>query len=190
MTLLSVLSNYLRRMIKQKYILLILMVSSSVLSTAQIDFKKANESNTWLKVGVNTALPIIDFNKTHSFGIGLDASIQFLETKASGIGVKVGLLNYFGRGTNDNVLALPVALMFRYYPESVGWFAGLELGYAFVNGLEGTSGGYFLRPQLGLHYDYWNFFAYYDLIVTEQTNVMDLQAIGIGVTYNIRFKQN
>lgn len=165
------------------------MVASSSLIEAQVDLKKANETNTWLKIGLNTALPITDFSKTNSFGLGIDASIQFLETKASGIGVKVGYLNYFGNASNPDVGALPVALMFRYYPESAGWFAGLELGYAFLNGLQGTSGGYFGRPQVGLHYDYWNFFAYYDLIATDETDVIDLQAVGIGVTYNVRFKQ-
>ncbi len=180
---------YLRGMINYKLIVLVLMVSSSMLTEAQVDYSKADETNTWLKIGVNTALPITDFSSTHSFGLGIDASIQFLETKASGIGAKVGFVNYFGKGSNGDVSALPLALMFRYYPESAGWFAGLELGYAFLNGLAGTSGGYFIRPQLGLHYDYWNFFAYYDLIATEETDVIDLQAIGIGVTYNVRFKK-
>ena len=78
--------------------------------------------------------------------------------------------------------------MWRYYPESAGWFAGLEVGYAFVSGLDGTSGGYFARPQVGLHFDYWNFFGYYDHIVIDESTVDDLQAIGIGVTYNVRFK--
>lgn len=177
-------------MIKNKIIVLVLMVSSSLLIDAQVDLNKADETNTWLKIGVNTALPVSDFSKTNSFGIGIDASIQFLETKASGIGVKVGFLNYFGKGSNADVSAIPLALMFRYYPESQGWFAGLELGYAFLNGLDGTSGGYFGRPQLGLHYDYWNYFAYYDLILTDESDVIDLHAIGIGVTYNVRFKKN
>ncbi len=177
------------KMTKYKLILLALMVSSSLLTEAQVDFKKADETNTWLKIGFNTAVPITDFSKTHNFGLGIDASIQFLETKASGIGAKVGYLNYFGKESYADVSALPLALMFRYYPESAGWFAGLELGYAFLNGLEGTSGGYFVRPQIGLHYDHWNFFAYYDLIATEETDAMDLQAIGIGITYNVRFKQ-
>jgi len=169
--------------------MLALMVSSSMFSKAQVDFKKADETNTWLKIGLNTAMPITDFYNTNTLGLGIDASLQFLETKASGIGVKVGLLNYFGKDANADVTAIPLALMFRYYPESQGWFAGLELGYAFLNGLEGTSGGYFGRPQIGLHYDYWNFFAYYDMILTEETDVMDLQAFGIGVTYNVRFKK-
>lgn len=133
-------------------------------------------------------MPITDFYKTNTLGLGVDASIQFLETKASGVGLKVGYLNYFGKATNSNVSVIPLAIMFRHYPESKGWFAGLELGYAILGGLKGTSGGYFARPQFGLHYDYFNFFAYYDIISTPETTVIDLQSVGIGVTYNVRFK--
>jgi hypothetical protein len=175
-------------MLKINNLVIALLVASSFVAEAQVDFKKADKTNTWLKVGLNTALPILDLGKTQSFGLGLDVSLQFLETKASGIGAKVGYINYFGKGTNEDVGVLPLAIMYRYYPESAGWFAGLEVGYAFVSGLEGTSGGYFVRPQAGLHFDYWNYFGYYDLILIEETAVPDLQAIGLGVTYNIRFK--
>ncbi len=175
-------------MLKLKYSLIAVLVSACFISQAQVDFKKADKSNTWLKIGVNTALPILALGETHKVGLGLDASIQFLETKASGIGAKVGYVNYFAKGTQDDIGVLPLAIMWRYYPESAGWFAGLELGYAFVNGLDGTSGGYFARPQVGLHFDYWNFFGYYDHIVIDESTVDDLQAIGIGVTYNVRFK--
>jgi hypothetical protein len=176
-------------MIKNICLLFILLFSSSNLATAQPDFKKINGSNTWLKLGVNAAAPILDFSQSHRFGLGLDASLQFLETKASGIGIKAGLLNYFGKGDNANIQALPLALMFRYYPKARGWFAGTELGYAFLNGLEGTSGGFYFRPQLGLHFDYWNYFIYYDHILTEEPVLINLQAIGIGITYNLRFKK-
>lgn len=175
-------------MIKNNYLLLGLMVLSGMLAQAQKDLSEADKSNTWLKIGLNTAVPVPDFSNTNGFGLGVDASIQFLETKASGIGVKVGFLNYFGKDSHNDVQAIPLAFMFRYYPESKGWFAGVELGYAFLNNLNGTSGGYFGRPQLGLHYDFWNYFIYYDVILTEESNVTDIHAIGLGVTYNIRFK--
>ncbi|SOE19708.1 hypothetical protein SAMN06298216_0212 [Spirosomataceae bacterium TFI 002] len=175
-------------MIKQIFLVTAILISGSLATQAQIDFKKANKSNTWLKLGLNTALPISSLGKTQNFGIGVDASIQFLETKASGVGVKVGYINYFGKGNNDNVGVLPVAVMLRYYPESVGWFAGLELGYAFVNGLDRTDGGYFVRPQVGLHYDYWNFFGYYDTILVQEVGGSNLNALGLGVTYNLHFK--
>lgn len=172
-----------------KHMLCLVVISISTYSNAQVDLNQADETNTWLKVGLNTAVPVSDFSRTNSFGFGVDVSLQFLETKSSGIGVKVGYLHYLGKGSNANVGILPLALMFRYYPESFGWFGGLELGYAFINGMDNTSGGIFVRPQLGLHYDFWNFFVYYDLIVTDESNVADLQSLGVGATYNIRFKQ-
>ncbi|MFT4522583.1 MAG: hypothetical protein ACI8ZN_001533 [Bacteroidia bacterium] len=100
----------------------------------------------------------------------------------------MGDVNYFAKESNTDVGVLPIAIIYRYYPESVGWFAGLELGYAFLSGLDGTTGGYFVRPQIGLHYDYWNFFGYYDQIKVEEAGVQNIHAIGLGITYNIRFK--
>lgn len=173
---------------KNTILLAVLLGASFFKTSAQVDINKANKSNTWLKLGINTALPIYDLNKTHKFGLGVDASVQFLETKASGIGLKAGYINYFAKSSNTNVGALPLAVMYRYYPESKGWFAGLEIGYAFLSGLEGTDGGYFIRPQFGLHYDNFNYFVYYDHIVIEEDGVADLMAIGLGVTYNVRFK--
>ena len=114
-------------MLKLKYSFIAVLVSACFISHAQVDFKKADKSNTWLKIGVNTALPILALGETHKVGLGLDASIQFLETKASGIGAKVGYVNYFAKGTQDDVGVLPLAIMWRYYPESAGWFAGLEV---------------------------------------------------------------
>ena len=149
-----------------------IIITSFLTADAQVDISKADKSNTWFKVGLNTALPITDLSETHNFGLGADISLQFLETKASGIGVG----------------ALPLAIMYRFYPESKGWFAGLEVGYAFLSGLEGTSGGYFIRPQVGIHNDNWNYFAYYDHIAIEESGTSDLMAVGIGVTYNVRIK--
>lgn len=146
-----------------------------------------SSTNTWLKLGVNMAVPFSELGKDHNVGLGLDLGIQFLETKASGIGLKVGYLNYFGKSGKSDAAIIPVALMFRHYPKSVGIFLGLEVGYAFVSGIDQTDGGAFTRPQLGLHYYDWNFFGFYDHILIEE-NIGDLQAIGFGITYNIRFK--
>ncbi len=170
----------------KKPLTIILTLLFTVPLFAQVDLEKANSSNTWLKLGVNAAVPITDLASTQSFGLGLDASVQFLETKASGIGLKVGYINYFGKDKNDDIGVIPLAIMYRYYPESFGWFAGLEAGYAFITNFEASSGGIFVRPQLGLHYDTWNFFAYYDQIRTDESG-LDLQAIGVGATYNLRF---
>lgn len=173
---------------KYTVVTIAMIITSFLTADAQVDISKADKSNTWFKVGLNTALPITDLSETHNFGIGADISLQFLETKASGIGVKAGYLNYFSKSAKSDVGALPLAIMYRFYPESKGWFAGLEVGYAFLSGLEGTTGGYFIRPQVGIHNDNWNYFAYYDHITIEENGTSDLMAVGIGVTYNVRIK--
>jgi hypothetical protein len=55
--------------------------------------------------------------------LGLDASLQFLETKASGIGIKSGDSNYFSADKNlKDIGEIPLAIMYRYYPTSSGFF--------------------------------------------------------------------
>ena len=173
---------------KKTFLALTVLVCSFYTAQAQVDISKSDKSNTWLKIGVNTAVPISSFAETHSFGVGLDASVQFLETKASGIGLKAGYLNYFAKDSKSDVGVLPLAIMYRYYPTSQGWFAGLEVGYAFLSGYTGTTGGYFVRPQFGIHTDNFNYFAYYDIISIEEAGIPDLSAIGLGITYNLRLK--
>ena len=65
----------------KKPLTIILTLLFTVPLFAQVDLEKANSSNTWLKLGVNAAVPITDLASTQSFGLGLDASVQFLETK-------------------------------------------------------------------------------------------------------------
>jgi hypothetical protein len=56
--------------------------------TQNIDFSKVSSKNAWFKVGVNAGVPLQPSNS--NFILGIDASLQFLETKASGIGIKSG----------------------------------------------------------------------------------------------------
>ena len=170
----------------KKAIILCLSFVLVQLSTAQ-DLSKMNSSNTWLKAGINAGVPFGDLANTTSFGVGVDLSLQFLETKASGIGIKVGYLNYFGKDNFDDVSIIPLAILYRHYPESKGWFGGLEVGYGITNNVANTNGGIFVRPHAGIHTDHWNFFAYYDYVSTDDTAI-DPQTIGIGITRNIRFK--
>ena len=174
--------------IMKKYIFLFLIITSSTALQAQSILSRVNESNTWIKLGPNVALPMGDFGDATSLGLGLDLSVQFLETRSSGVGLKAGYINYFGKNNLDNVGVLPLAVMYRYYPESKGYFAGIEVGYAFLSNLGNFDGGAFVRPQVGFHTDDWNFFAYYDYINSSADGVSSLGAIGLAATYNIRFK--
>lgn len=152
------------------------------------DLKNVDGSNTWFKIGVNAGLPIGDLASISSFAPGIDLNVQYLKTKAYGYGIKIGYTHYIAKDPiKEDFSAIPIAALFRFYPESVGLFGGLELGYAFINNLPGTNGGVVARPQLGYHTNDWNYFAYYDYISTEET-VIDFQTIGIGLTYNLRWK--
>jgi hypothetical protein len=64
-----------------------LMISHNDFSQ-DIDLSKVSSDNTWFKVGLNACVPLQPSNS--SFILALDASAQFLETKASGIGMKSG----------------------------------------------------------------------------------------------------
>lgn len=172
----------------KKLTLVLALCSFGLTAHSQVDLGKMSSSNTWFKFGVNAAIPLAELNKTNTVGLGLDLGLQFLETKASGIGLKVGYLHYFEKEGSKAVDIIPLAIMYRYYPKSVGLFLGLEAGYAFISGIPDKTGGIFGRPQVGLHYYDWNFFGYYDHIVIEKS-VTDIQALGIGITYNIRFNK-
>lgn len=169
------------------------LLSVILVSTAYAqDLSKVSTKNTWMKIGVNAGVPLGNWKSNNvdatDFGLGLDVSVQFLETKANGIGLKAGYLNYFGKDNQDDIAIIPLAIMYRYYPESQGWFAGFEIGYSFINNHPGTSGAPFARPYAGLHFDYWNLYAYYDYISPEES-LPKMQAIGIGFARNIYFKK-
>src|SRR5687767_4415149 len=79
------------------------------------DLSKVSTENTWLKVGFNAGVPLAP--TTSSFVVGLDASVQFLETKAAGIGIKSGYSNYFSKDKPvKDIAEIPLASMYRFYP--------------------------------------------------------------------------
>jgi hypothetical protein len=152
-----------------------------------IDFSKMSSKNTWFKVGVNAGVPL---NPTdHAFVFGLDASLQFLETKASGIGVKSGYSHYLPKNSTLKPIGeIPLAIMYRFYPKSTGFFTGLDIGYSLILNSADTKGGFMGRPHLGYHGNTWNVFAYYNIVLITEVNQNDIQSIGISFTRNIRLK--
>ena len=166
--------------------LIIICFCAGVIYAQDVKLKNINSSNTWFKLGLNAGVPVGDIGDFSSFALGVDLSVQYLPTKAYGYGLKAGYTNYFGKDPAEDFSAIPLAVLFRFYPESTGFFAGAEVGYAFLNNIVGTTGGWTYRPHIGWHTDNWNFFAYYDNIVTEE-NVLDIQTVGLGVTRNVKF---
>lgn len=151
------------------------------------DLSKVSTENTWFKVGINAGVPLPPTNS--SFVLGLDASLQFLETRASGIGIKSGYSNYFSSDKNLNDIGeIPLAIMYRFYPASKGFFTGLDMGYSFIINSPNTNGGYMGRPHAGYHGYNWNIFVYYNIVLIQEDNQENIQSLGISVTRNIRLR--
>lgn len=168
--------------------LVILFLTNNAISQS-FDFSKVSTKNTWLKVGLNAGVPLTPSN-SYSFVLGLDANVQFLETKASGIGIKSGYSNYFS--SNDllkDMGEIPVALMYRYYPTSKGIFTGIDVGYSFLLNSPVSKGGFLGRPHIGYHAKNWNIFAYYNLIMLQEENLEDISSVGISITRNVYLKK-
>ncbi|MHB1278974.1 MAG: hypothetical protein ACYC1Q_11330 [Bacteroidia bacterium] len=166
--------------------LLSLLITNNVLSQNP-DLSKVSSENTWFKVGLNAGIPLQPTSS--SFVLGLDASIQFLETKASGIGIKSGYSYYFTADNNLRPIGeIPLAIMYRFYPTSTGFFTGLDIGYSFIVDSPNTKGGFMGRPHAGYHGYNWNIYAYYNLVLIQETDQDNIQSVGIALTRNIRLR--
>jgi hypothetical protein len=163
-----------------------LLIANNAMSQSP-DLSKVSSENTWFKVGLNAGVPLQPTNS--SFILGLDASLQFLETKASGIGIKSGYSNYFSADeTLKDIGEVPLAIMYRFYPESTGFFTGVDVGYSFLFNAPNTNGGFMGRPHAGYHSENWNIFAYYNLVLIQEDNNENIQSVGVSVTRNIRLR--
>lgn len=172
-----------------------LLLSLSAVAQTERNLEDINQTNSWLKVGALIAAPSGPVADYSSFVFGLDVAAQFLRTNNFGVGIATGYSKYFEKsdtpefqGMNDGFGAIPLGLMLRYYPKPEGIFVGTDIGYTFLSGVtsENKGGGY-VRPMLGYHNYSWNIFAYYNHIVRPETTI-DIQSIGLAMTYNIRFK--
>lgn len=176
-----------------KKILLSFALTMAVFATyaqATRDIEDINEDNSWLKLGLNLGVPVGDIGDYSSFAFGLDVAAQFMRTDNFGLGVVSGYTNYFKDsevvGAQD-FGAIPLGVMFRYYPQPSGFFIGTDTGYTFLTGDIASDGGFYIRPQIGYHNYDWNIFAFYNQVFTSDP-AADIQSIGVAATYNIRFK--
>jgi hypothetical protein len=174
---------------KRFFLLSILTLFAFNIYSQDIKAQDLKATNTWLKLGLNLGIPLGGLADVSTVNYGPEISIQYLKTKAFGIGLTAGYNLFTGKDPVENFSTLPLAVLFRYYPESTGFFSGLEVGYAFINNVSGTSGGTYTKPHIGWHTDNWNFTAYYSYILTED-EVVNFETIGVGVSYNLRFKPN
>jgi hypothetical protein len=154
---------------------------------AQQPSEEITKKNSWLKAGVNAGVPVGDISTYSAFAAGIDISGQFMVTKNFGLGVASGYTHFFPKSNYDNFGIIPVGLLMRYYPKSEGFFAGADVGYAFITNTNNSDGGLYLKPQLGYHNYSWNLYGFYNHVFRND-NLLDVQTVGVAATYNIRFR--
>lgn len=142
--------------------------------------------NSWLKLGITAAAPVGDTSDYSSFALGADFRGQFLANPNFALGIASGYQNYFAKDDYDDFGVIPLAAFGRYYFNESGWFIGVDVGYGFLTNVDNNSGGLYLNPQIGYNTYHWNFYGFYQHIGTE--NDFDIQTVGLGITYNIRFE--
>ena len=142
--------------------------------------------NSWLKAGITAGAPVGNAADVASFNLGLDLRGQYLFNPNFAIGVASGYTHYFGKDNVDDFGVIPLAGFARYYFTKSGIFIGADLGYGFLSNVEDNGGGLYVNPQIGYHNRDWNIYGFYQNTFAE--NDVDIQSVGVGVTYNIRFK--
>ncbi|MCG2612396.1 hypothetical protein LZZ90_12850 [Flavobacterium sp. SM15] len=153
---------------------------------AQENEAEITPSNSWFKAGITAGVPVGDASDVSSFNLGLDLRGQHMVTRNIGIGIASGYNHYFAKDDFEDFGMIPLAGHIRYYFMPKGLFFGTDVGYGFLTNVDNNKGGLYLNPQIGYHNYDWNIYGYYQNTFTE--NNFNLQSVGLGVTYNIRFK--
>lgn len=165
-----------------------LLMAASARAQNTVNAADITPKNSWLKLGANLGVPVGNLADYSSVVAGIELKGQFMETDHLGIGLTTGYNHFFGKENFDGFGTIQLGAFVRLYPKAEGFFAGLDGGYSFVTGDGDPKGGAYLRPQLGYHNYHWNFFGYYDNIFRTDLNGGNIGSVGIGVTYNVRFK--
>lgn len=169
----------------KKIILVFALFAVGTTFAQDISVDDVNSRNSWLKIGLNSGIPVGDADELASFTLGLDLKGQYLVNPNFGIGVATGYTHFFAKDGFEDFGVVPIAGFARYYFQKEGLFLGADFGYGFLTGIEDAEGGLYLNPQIGYHNRDWNFFAYYQNTFAEGD--IDLSVVGIGATYNVRF---
>ena len=173
---------------KQMALALMVIGYSSANAMAQASNTDITSRNSWLKVGVNAAVPVGNIASCSAAAAGVEIKGQLMETRNLGIGLTTGYTHFFPKSDYQGFGTLPVGAFLRVDPQRMGFFAGVDGGYSFVTAPTNASGGVYVRPQLGYHNFSWNIFAFYNNIFRSDANGRDIGTAGIGATYNLRFR--
>ncbi|WP_245224901.1 hypothetical protein [Pseudozobellia sp. WGM2] len=107
------------------------------------------------KLGLQSGLPLGDFNERIGVVIGADMGYMWAPNKAFDLGIKGGIIHGFAEEFREGTILedlpsmqfAPLAASVRIWPGKTFSFGG-DIGQAF--GLNsGNDGGLYLRPQLG-----------------------------------------
>ena len=169
----------------KKLILLFTMMAVGTTFAQDYQYDDISSKNSWLKVGLNTGVQIDNPDNLTNFSLGLDLKGQYLVTPNFGIGLATGYNHFFNENGSYEFGLIPVAGFARYYFKPKGLFLGVDFGYGFLVNKDNNDGGLYVNPQIGYHNRDWNFYAYYQNTFAEHD--FDIQVLGVGVTYNIRF---
>lgn len=169
---------------KKKLMTLVMAMFVITYGFAQSEASK----NSWLKLGVEASVPVGDISNASSFAAGLTVDAQWMVNPHFGAGISSGYTNFFGKDNVKDFGVIPVGALLRYYPKAEGFFAGTDLGYSFLTNVDGKTGGFYFKPQLGYHNYSWNFYAFYNHVVLGD-NYGNVQNLGVGAIYNLRFKK-
>lgn len=157
---------------------------------------QSSDMNHMLKVGVNGGFAM---GKVAIASAGANVSYQYLLRPGLGIGLASGYAHFFGNNNeiknehinykinNNDFGIVPVSVMIRVYPKKMGFYGGVDLGYAFVTGNNKVvekikvenwayslspnfqenrpKGGVYLKPEIGWHNRDWNIYLHYTAVL-------------------------
>jgi len=169
-----------------KKLFLATAVLLSVMAANAQETSEITSKNSWLKAGLSAGVPVGDADDYSSFVVGLDLKGQLMSTPHLGIGLTTGYNHFFAKEGIEDFGTIPLGAFIRVYPKSKGFFAGSDIGYSFVTA-DNADGGFYVKPQIGYHNYSWNIFGFYNGIFRSDTDGGNIQHVGIGATYNIRF---
>lgn len=147
---------------------------------------KLTEKNSWLKAGITAGIPVGDVSNFSSVSLGVDLRGQYMANPHLGVGIATGYNHFIGKNEADDFGMVPLGLFARYYFHESGWFIGSDLGYGFLTNIDNNYGGLYVNPHLGYNTEDWNFYGYFQNTFSE--NSVNVQSVGVGITYNISFK--
>lgn len=168
----------------KKVVLLLVVLGMSSSFGQEMEEIKVTKKNSWFKAGITAGVPVGDVSDFSSVSLGADLRGQYMVTPHFAIGAASGYNHYFGKNGADDFGMVPLALYSRYYFQEKGVFIGGDIGYGYLTNTE-ESGGIYINPQIGYHNPNWNIYAFYQNTFAENINI---RSLGIGATYNIKFK--